>query len=538
MDVGRHRPPSRRAETSGGAHVRDAGSGHRRAPGDRGPCRGARQPRGGTGKRGAAEDSHLAHLARRRGPARSLRARRRSVSPRPVRFPLHASDENTGGRSQRAPLPRRPPRRLRSGQRPLGAGSRHEGRKTPDLRRRAGDPQRRPLVRLLGGDLPPRRRRLLVVGRFAGDRVSPKRRVRRRRRHVHELRARRAAGDHAALPAGRPPQSHRPSRHRRPDLRHDALDGRAASGLRVHHRPGVAARQPRHRRPDDQSRPGPARPAALRPLRRDPADPDGSRSRVGEPEGDRLPRGRPRDPRLLRARRVDAPLPLQDGRHARRTGDARRLVRARPVRVLRRADGLGLRRRGRRVGLLHGDGEVADRAASLPRPPRRHGPEAPDAGARRPPCHVQPEPALVPRRVFEPHDTAIAFAARGRRPPAGGRLTAPDRSARAVSASELRDANDPGGRRLSAPGTRAAGARLRRLRPPSRGSPRVWRDGRPARQGRLGPQLPLRSVPRPAGLRRRVDRSPRGHGGIEDDREPLAAGRMGRARSRAISSTE
>ena len=86
------------------------------------------------------------------------------------------------------------------------------------------------------------------------------------------------------------------------------------------------------------------------------------------------------------------------------------------------------------------------------------------------------------------------------------RLTVPDRPARAVSASELRASDSPGGRRLSAPGTRPEGTRLRRLRPPSRGSPRVRRDGRPTRQGRLGPQLPLRSAPRPAGLRRGVDR--------------------------------
>ena len=74
-------------------------------------------------------------------------------------------------RDAAARLARRPKGRLRPRQRPLGARPRDEGRDAAHLRRKRHDPERHAVLGLLGGDLRPRRHRLLVVARLL--RASP-----------------------------------------------------------------------------------------------------------------------------------------------------------------------------------------------------------------------------------------------------------------------------------------------------------------------------------------------------------------------------
>ena len=58
------------------------------------------------------------------------------------------------------------------------------------------------------------------------------------------------------------------------------------------------------------------------------------------------------------------------------------VVRARPVRLLRRAARIGVGGRDGRLDLLHGAREIADRAAPVPHPSRRHGHGAHHEGRR------------------------------------------------------------------------------------------------------------------------------------------------------------
>ena len=527
LDLRRRRAPARREKARRAAHVREARSGDRRPPGGRGPRRRVGEPRGAGRRRRPAGVADLADLHRRRGTPRTLRARRRPLPARSRSVALREADSHDRARGQRAALSRRTFGRVRERQRPLRAGTRVARRAASHDRRLRHRSERRSLLRLLGGDFSPRRRRVLVVRRLAGDRIPAERRIQGRRRDVHELQARRPRGHHPALPSRRPAESGGPPRRRRPAKRPDRLDGGAGAGIRIRHRRHVAARQPRGRRPDDGSGPDAPRRAASGPGGRDATFAHGSGPGVGQPEGDRIRARLGRRAHLLGARRLDAPLSLRRRRNAAQCRHARVVVGARPQGFLRRAHGLRLRRCRGGMGLFHGVGEVADRAASLPCAARRLGHDASLIRARRPPGQLQPEPPLLPRCVLEPRRASVSHAVRRGRGPPDGRRSGEDGHPRALRSSGVRAPDDPGLRRTSAAGANPQSARLRRHGPLPRHPAGVRRDRGAARQGRLGPCGSLRSGAGAARLRRRVDRQPHGHRGEQDDRKPLAESTSG-----------
>ena len=105
------------------------------------------------------------------GPGRGLRDRRRSLRSGPRVLALRAADADGRRREHSAALAGRAQGRLRARQRSLRLRPRDEARDAADLGREPHDPERRPVLGVLGGDLRPRHGRVLVVGRLLRDRV-------------------------------------------------------------------------------------------------------------------------------------------------------------------------------------------------------------------------------------------------------------------------------------------------------------------------------------------------------------------------------
>ena len=143
------------------------------------------------------------------------------------------------------------------------------------------------------------------------------------------------------------------------------------------------------------------------------------------PEGAPVRRGREDLDRVLRDRRPHPPLPLRRGRGPPERDHPGTLVGPRRA-ILRRAPGLGVRRRGERRRLLHGDREIVARVASLPHPARRHGDGADHEGGRHAQGDVLARPPLLRRRLLEPERAAFGRSLRRLRPARGDARGKPD----------------------------------------------------------------------------------------------------------------
>ncbi len=207
---------------------------------------------------------------------------------------------------------------------------------------------------------------------------------------------------------------------------------------------------------------------------------------MGQPEGAAVSRRRQEVRHVVRARRPHAPLPLLDRREAAERRDEGPVVRPRPVRFLRRATGIGVGGRAGRLDLLHGAREVADRAAPLPHPSRRHGHGTHHEGRRTAQDHDEPGPPRVRGRALEPRPAALALGPRRGRRAARGRLTAPHGARGALPVPDGVALHDPRRRRLRAARAHRQAPRLRRLEEVPRDRLHLRRPGRAHRQRRMG----------------------------------------------------
>ena len=511
VDFGGRRPLSRSAGTIGysGSHTRHGRDGP--ALERRGRRRRPREPPGAR-RRARSGVAALARRARPGGSHGGLRLRRRSLCPGSRGVPLRAPDGDRRERAAAAPVSRRDARRVRARQRPVGRRGLDEKGDPPHLRWQRDDPERDAFLGLLGRGLRPRRHGLLVVARFAIDRLPAHRRRPRGRDDVHRLRAGSAAPDPAALSAHGPPQPGRPPGRRARIGRRRRLDGPAEPFLRVHRRRRLAARLQVRRGSDVEPSPDQARRLAVRSvhvagetlsLRHGPG------TRLSE--GDRLRRRREDLDRLLRVGRAHAPLPLRRGRLPAKRDHAGPMVGPRGP-VLRRRAQFGVGRRRRRLRLLHGHREVAAREPSLPRPPGRHRHGAPDPGRRNAPDYAFARPPLLRGYLLDRRRAALSLAPRSLRKKGRDALREQGRRTRPARADPPGVLDDSGAGRLSPAGQRPQATGLRPGEEIPRARPRVRRPRLADRAGSVGPGRALRSSARFARVRRRFLRPEERHG--------------------------